>query len=188
VDDLDRIARLGSLRPGLEFENVVQRGLGPFDLRTEERLLADVHRQEQIRVLKKQCDGVEASQLQGGLVQQLFQLRRAGNRRIGGERIRDERRVIRDLLDVPSRARSRGVRIGFRLRSFGHGGRGERPAVLAVRVGNGPLSGSLPQWRTGEKCQRPGADLGWESPGGLPQKVDFTCSIRRDPFEKTEGD
>lgn len=60
VHDLFEVCRaLLPLLAGLESEDVVERALGPLDLRAQDRLLAHVHRDEQVRVREDRGDTVE---------------------------------------------------------------------------------------------------------------------------------
>jgi hypothetical protein len=77
----------------LEQKKVGERGLGPFDLRGQHGLLADVRVQELTRFRKEQRHRVEPSQRLVGLVQQALRRMVDLERRLRRQRGGHERRV-----------------------------------------------------------------------------------------------
>jgi hypothetical protein len=81
-------------------ENVHEGRLGALDLRGENRLLPDVHLDEEIRVRKELRGGVQAGQLLVGLGQQAKEGPVIAEGRVVGQRVRDEGPIARGLVDV----------------------------------------------------------------------------------------
>ena len=111
ADDLvDVLRQPAPSRTGLELdrEQILERALRPLDLRAEHSLAPDVHVDEEVRVRNGLDDAVQATDGLIGPGQERVQLTVEGDRRVGRERRRDERRVARALFHIAAGARTSG--------------------------------------------------------------------------------